>query len=147
MTTGEITLRILCRNLPGAVFEDKTAVRLGIQKGKEVIEDVPADSAEATFTVPLTVKRKPEEIVTRFYGPFVQGKSDDPFIYLCWGERIGTVWAGFGRAKLLLGPLTSEAVEKARQSGCPIEAVIDLTDAKGRPVYASIPADRVHWDL
>jgi hypothetical protein len=147
MTADEISLRILCRNLPGPVFQEHTDVRLGIQKGKEVIEDVLADAEQVTFTIPLKVRLVPGDARPRFSGPFVQGKSDDPFIYLCWGGRSRTVWEGFRRAKLLLRPLTAESVTQALQSGQPIEVTVDMTDAKGAPICASLPEDKVQWDL
>jgi hypothetical protein len=43
MSSGQqITIQIHCQNLPGAEFEGRTRVRLGIQKGKDVVEDVSA---------------------------------------------------------------------------------------------------------
>lgn len=147
MTAEEITLCIRCRNLTGPVFQEWTDVRLGIQKGKEVIDDVLADVDQVTFTVPLKVRRVPDDVRPRFSGPFVQGKSDDPFVYLCWGVRPRIVWEGFRRAKLLLRPLTAEPVRQALQSGQPIQVIVDMTDAKGAPICASIPEDKVQWDL
>lgn len=51
MSDGEVTLQLVCTRLPGICFSDSHTepptvyqpVFLGIQKGKEVVDAVPAD--------------------------------------------------------------------------------------------------------
>ena len=57
MPREEITINIHCENLQGKDFEGREAVRLGIQKGKDVIDDVSGDSGRVTFRIPLQVER------------------------------------------------------------------------------------------
>jgi hypothetical protein len=143
---SDITIRLRCRNLPGARVGESAAVRLGIQRGKEVVEDVSADAEEATFTAPLRIGGSPEAGPPNFLGPFAHGTVNDRFLYLCWGERTANgAWEGFGRAKIRLSPVTWEAITRAQETGAEIEAVIDMTDARGAPVFASLSADRVQW--
>jgi hypothetical protein len=137
-TPQEVIIHIHCHNLPGLGFDGRTAVRLGIQKGKEVIEDVPADRTQVTFTMPLRVERDSETGKPNFLGPFAQGTPQERFIYLCWGEKRGGNWDGFRRAKLHLKHLTWKQVEAALQQNQPIKFSFDMTDAKGGPACGSL---------
>lgn len=143
----EITLRIHCHELPGMAWGGRSGVRLGIQKGRDVVDDVPADAAEVTFTVPLRVKISPHSDAPDFSGPFVQGAKGDRFIYLNWGERLAGAdeWEGFSRAKLLLTDLSRARIANALQSGRPLKVSVRMTDARGRLVCASLRGDEVQW--
>ena len=134
----EIRLRIHCRHLPGTHFDGRTSVRLGVQKGKEVVEDVPADVEGVTFTIALRVTKNPKSGQPNFLGPFAHGTPDDRFIYLCWGEREGEDWDGFRRAKVRLNHLGWERLGEAWETGKPIEVIVDMTDHKGGPTCGSV---------
>lgn len=147
-SSPEIPLRIRCRNLPGSRFERWVGLRLGVQRGRaEVVQDVSADGAEATFDVTLKVSGEPSpDAGPDFTGPFAQGTRGDRFVYLTWGMRqADNGWEIVRRAKLRLGAIGWDWIAKARQTGEPLEVVIDATDAKGGPVCASLSADRVTW--
>jgi hypothetical protein len=141
----EITILLHCWNLPGKQFGDKDDVRLGIQKGSVVIEDVPGDVTQATYAIPLRVKQNSPTGNPDFTGPFVHGAPGERFIYLCWGERKEGNWYGFRRAKVHLNHLDWNAVETAWQTGRPIQAFIEMTDEKGGPLCASVKADKIRW--
>ena len=143
----EIKVLIHCRDLPGSKFQERTRVRLGIQKGTDVIEDVPGDVESVTFTVPLRVTRNSASGRPNFLGPFAHGTPCERFIYLCWGERRGGNWDGFRRAKLHLSQLSWESIEKAIEDGSAIEAVVNVTDAKGGPLCASVREDKIEWKV
>lgn len=147
MSPAEITLLLHCQNLPGTEFEGRTAVRLGIQKGTEVIEDVPGDVTQVTFAIPLRVKKNPQTGQPDFAGPFAQGRPGERFIYLCWGERKGEAWDGFRRAKIHLSHLDWGVVEAALKSGRPILALLEMTDDKGGPLCASVKEDKIRWQI
>jgi hypothetical protein len=141
----EIQIQIICQHLPGSQFKKRMGIRLGIQKGKMVIDDVGADASSANFTAALRVVQNMETGAFNFMGPFAQGSPQERFIYLCWGERKNDSWEGFSRAKLQLRPIDSDVVERALANGTPIQVVIDMTDAKGGPLCASIKADKIAW--
>jgi hypothetical protein len=143
----EITIQLLCRKLPGTQFEGRTAVRLGIQNGKDVIEDVPGDAQSVTFTVPLRVTGNPKNGQPNFLGPFAHGTPDQRFLYLCWGERQGESWETFRRAKVHLSHLSWQVIDKALETGQPIKAFMDMTDDKGGPLCASIKDDKIEWKI
>lgn len=139
MNSSQVVLiHLHCHKLPGSCFEGKSAVRLGIQKGQEVVDDVPAEAREVLFTVPLRVQPDSVTGQPNFLGPFAQGRSQERFIYLCWGQRLNNVWEGFRRAKVHLKHLTWQQVEAALQQRQPIEFSFDMTDAKGGPVCGSL---------
>lgn len=133
-----VTLRVHCRTLPGIRFENRDKVRLGIQKGADVIEDVPGDADSVTFTVPLRVRSHPKNGQPNCLGPFAHGTPDDRFLYLCWGERNGEEWEAFRRAKVPLKFLNWERLQRPLETGEPIEISLDMTDAKGGPVCGTV---------
>jgi hypothetical protein len=140
-----ITILIHCRNLPGLVCGERSHVRLGIQKGNDVIEDVSADVEKVTFNVSMRVEQQPSNGKPNFLGPFAQGTPQERFIYLCWGERVGNNWHGFRRAKIHLKHLEWQAVASSLETGTPIEAFISMTDNKGEPLCASVKKDKIEW--
>ncbi len=143
----ELTIRLRCIDLPGREFDGKSSVRLGVQKGKVVIEDCLAGVPEITFSCLLRVERNEESGKPNFLGPYAQGTPTERFIYLCWGERIADMWNGFGRAKVPLKELEWQAVEEAISTDKPIEAIIRMTDQKGGPLYASVKSDNLSWQV
>jgi hypothetical protein len=143
-STLEIHLEIHCYNLPGLQVGEHHAVRLGIQKRQEVIEDVFADSEEAIFTVPLRVEFKPTG-TANFLGQFVHGNPKEKFIYLCWGERNGGEWDGFSRAKLQLLPLSHTLLFHAADTNTPLKVRINMQDEKGKIICATIKDKQLAW--
>jgi hypothetical protein len=143
----EITILLHCRELPGNSFESHTAVRLGVQRGRDVVDDVPGDAGDVTFTIPLRVTRNAKNGRPTFLGPFAQGRADDRFIYLNWGERCHGAWEGFRRAKIKLGHLSWERVEEAIGEGRPIEALLTMTDGRGGPLCATVREPYIAWKL
>ena len=146
-TDNELTLLIHCHNLPGTECAGKTDVRLGVQKGQVVLDDVPAEGEEITFPVPLRVILRGHNGQPDFRGPFVQGRVGERFVYLCWGQRRGEAWEGFRRAKLPLSQISRPLLEKALQTGKPLHVFLDMTDDRGGPLTASIKEHAMVWRL
>lgn len=142
--TLEITLKIRCHHLPGAQVGERNAVRLGIQKRKEVIEDVPADVEEAVFLAPVRVEFR-ETGGANFLGPFAQGTPAERFVYLGWGERNGELWEGFSRAKLQLLPIPHALLLRASDTNTPLEVSVNMTDEKGKLICATIKEKQLVW--
>lgn len=142
----EITVRLRCTNLPGSACCGRSAVRLGIQKGQDVIEDVLADG-ETTFEASLRAQLHAATGKPNFLGPYAQGTPQERFLYLCWGERHGGAWDGFRRAKVHLKHLSWDDVARHLASGEPMEAELRLTDAKGEPLCASVRPTHISWTV
>ena len=142
--TLEIVLKIRCYNLPGIQVGERNAARLGIQRGKEVIEDVSADVDEATFFAPLRVEFKGAG-AANFLGPFAQGTPAERFVYLCWGERNGAHWEGFSRAKLQLLSIPHTLLSRASDTNTPLEVRVNMTDEKGKIICATIKEKQLCW--
>lgn len=140
-----IVIHLHCQALPGSTFGDRHNIRLGIQKGKVVIDDVAASVEEVTFRALLRVAQNPETGKPNFLGPYAQGKPAERFLYLCWGERIDGAWEGVGRVKVHLNVIEWPAVAHAIATGEPIAATIQMTNAKGQPLYASVKQEQITW--
>lgn len=143
----QVTIRLRCIELPGREIDGRSNVSLGIQKGKQVIEDQAADAAEIVFECPLRVEKNSESGKPNFLGPYAQGTPKERFIYLCWGERKAGAWDGFGRVKVHLKEITWSAVEQALTAAKPLEATVKLTNSKGQPIYASVGKEYITWHL
>ena len=136
----EITLRIHCHEVPGVRFGERTAVRLGIQKGQDVVDDVLAEGDGVIFTATLRVgvlkTGKPN-----FLGPYAHGKPEERFLYLCWGERMAEQWNPFRRAKVPLTHLNWHGLDKSWETGEPIILSVGMTDSRGGPACGSVDVD------
>ena len=142
-----ITILLHCTDLPGTVFEGRTAIRLGVQKGKAVVDDVAADVESITFICPMRVERGTETGKPNFLGPFAQGTREERFIYLSWGGQGQTRWEMFRRAKIQLKDIPWTSVEQAAATEKPIEATIRMTDKRGGPLCASVKKEFITWTL
>jgi hypothetical protein len=139
ISVGDIHLAFVCSDLPPG-----TALRLGIQRGAVVINDVPAEGNAITFSFAVVVRPRAGGI--DFGGPFVQGRPGERFVYLCWGTRDEAgAWEMVKRAKIPLAGITPVLADRAERSGRAIEAVLEMTDHRGGPVCASYPPDRMSW--
>jgi hypothetical protein len=143
-------VRIVGRRPPGLSWSGRTGIHVGVQRGGEVVGLVRGDSADAIFDIEITIDVD-ERGVPDFRGPYVHGRRGERFVYLSFGEVDDTgAFAMFRRLKLHLTPLTeqpltqpngADALARAKR----IEAVLELTDPKGRPVAASVRPPWVTW--
>jgi hypothetical protein len=119
---------------------------VGVQRGSEVLGLVNGDAADAIFDIEVDVVAdgdgRPD-----FRGPFVHGRRGERFVYLSWGEvdSEGT-FTMFRRLKLHLAPLVNEWAEKVFAAKR-IQAVLELTDTRGRPLAASVRPPWVTWRI
>lgn len=137
----EITIEVVCRNLPGLSFEDAPGggpVHLGIQKRDEVIGAVPADLKQVIFRPTFKIGKQPDG-TPNFLGPFAKGTAQERFFYLSWGvvDDHGYLKM-FRRAKIHLNHLTWEQVQNASLRDKPLKVIIDMTGQKGDPICGSI---------
>lgn len=151
---GTLRVRVIGTDLPGTCFRDpqdparpvKDPVFLGIQRGREVIEQVPGDAKTATFTPEFRVEKK-KDGTPNFLGPFAQGTADDRFFYLSWGVKDAQgAFHMFRRLKIRLGHLDTKRVQRACRSGEPITVKLRLTDAKGGPLCATPHPPNIEWE-
>lgn len=144
---GWVPVRIVGRRLPGSSWSGRHGIHVGVQCDGEVIGLVPGDAADAIFDIDVDVVAdvagEPD-----FRGPYVHGRRGERFVYLSWGEVDGDgTFAMFRRLKLHLAPLveheTAEKVFAAKR----IQAVLELTDTRGRPLAASVRPPWVTWRI
>jgi hypothetical protein len=147
-----LRVRVIGTDLPGRSFDDthdqltRAPVYVGVQRGREVVDAVPADRESVTFDVEFRVERRKDGTVN-FLGPYAQGTPDDRFFYLCWGvQQKGHPFAMFRRLKLRLGHYGWDEVQKAVAAGTALTVHLRLTDDKGGPLCATPPATHLRWD-
>lgn len=142
-----VELRIVGRKLPGRQVGDYRAVHVGLGRGATLRDLTPGDAPEVTFHVPLTVVTD-REGWQDFRGSFVQGKRGARFVYLSWGE-VGPDghFQLFRAAKLHLSTIPAADLARALETGARIEAVLDLTDARGGPLCASVRPPWLTWSV
>ena len=143
----EITFEIVCTRLPDPQSGGRGVLHLAIQKDDELLEAAPVSRKRIVFRPVLRV-RKHADGSPNFLGPFAHGSRTDRFIYLVWTVVEGSALvARLGRIKILLNHIEWADVERALARAKPIKVTLALTDAKGRPVFASIRPDRATWEL
>jgi hypothetical protein len=140
-----LELRIHAENLPGATVGGRAEVRVGIQKGQEVEQEVPADAEGAVFTATLSVKRDANDGRAVFTGPYAHGTPKDRFMYLSWGERDGNDFQMFSRTKIPLQGASWDSIMAALDHGKPLEVVVNLTNAEGGIMTGSLKGPAVRW--
>jgi Family of unknown function (DUF5990) len=138
-----VHFRLVGTDLPGAACAPApthpgmyTAIHVGVQRGKEVVDLVRGDAAQAVFEFDVDIRNG------KFGGPYIHGGSRERFIYLSWGEVIAGHFIMFRRAKLQLDSLDPEACD-----GRTIEGRLGLTDAKGLPLCASVRPPKITWTV
>lgn len=139
-----VTLEIICTELPSAGSDQ---LQLGLQLDQTIVELAPAGSQRIVFKPTLRVRRNADGSAN-FLGGFAQGSKTERFIYLNWvTTSSGGLTSQLGRIKLHLGHLPWAAVKQAADTGRPIRVTLALTNAKGRPVMASVHADAAMWEI
>jgi uncharacterized protein DUF5990 len=139
----EVHFRIVGTDLPGAscgpsptpsgTYEN---IHVGLQRKQEPVDLVRADAKQAVFEFDATIRNG------RFSSPHIHGKGDERFIYLTWGELVGTEFRMFRRAKLQL-----DSLDPAEAAGRTITGTLSLTDAKGHPTCASVRPPAITWHV
>lgn len=142
-----IATKIVGHKLPGRRCGGWDAVHLGIQRGREVVGSVPVDVTEVRFDLTLDVIVGDDGGAADFRGPYVQGTRGARFFYLSWGQ-IGedSAFAMFARVKLPLPALDADALARLKTGDTPLTALVELSDARGRPVTASLRAPQLVWE-
>jgi hypothetical protein len=146
--TGQVAIRILGRDLPGRRFGPEAGdVHVGVQRGREAIDLVPGDAADAVFelSVGLAPARdgRPD-----FRGPYAQGRPGERFLYLSWGRvSPGGGFEMFRRAKLWLDAIEPALLERALATGAAVEGRLPLTDRSGGPLCSSVRPPLIEWRL
>ena len=108
-----------CPTLPG--------VTVGLQRGREVVDERPADGSDKSWALELTVVAGPD-----LRGPHVQGRRGERFVYLSW-QRGGEM---FRRAKLMLDDLPSYEDQLL---------TVGLTMSDGSPLCAAVRPPALSW--
>ena len=140
----EITLEIICIELPGAGANN---LQLGLQRDQQIVDIASAGSKRIVFKPTLRVRRNADGSAN-FLGEFAQGSKTERFIYLNWLTPSGAgLMSQLGRIKLHLTHLTWGQVKKAVDNARPIRVTLNLTNAKGKPVMASVHADAAKWEI
>lgn len=139
-----VNLEFECIDFPDADRLAYAALRLGIQKGKEVEQDVPCQQGHVRFTFHLDTTVKADHSVA-LGGPYAQGPSRSRFVYLCWGERVNGEWRQSSRIKVALDALSSAIIERSVGTQSPVRARIRVTNGKGEPAAASLKPGNIEW--
>ena len=114
-----------------------------------VRELVPGDAASASWEMPVTIKRGPDQGnkgVIDFGGLFVRGDRSDRHVGLVWGEVPGDgTFRLFRGAKLRLTDIERPVVDRAWRPGFVLVAKVRLTDANGNPICARVRPPDIEW--
>jgi hypothetical protein len=131
---------------PGGGFPGARNVHVGVQRKDrrdELLGLTPGDAPSARWAFEATVA--PADDGFDFKGPYIQGRPGARFVYLSWGTvDDDSAFTMFRRAKLWLDAIDAVTLDAARQYGS-LVARLELTDAKGHPLCASVRPPLVRW--
>ncbi len=134
-------------NLPGrrcAVGEGYDNVHVGVQFRKEVVDLHPGDAASASWSFEVDARDVPDGI--DFYGPHVQGRRGERFVYLSWGTvDADGVFTMFRRAKLMLSAVDPVVIAAARGAEARLVGRLGLTGGDGGPRCAAVRPPGIDW--
>ena len=65
---AHLTIRVHCIDFPGRSFDGKADIKVGPQKGNEVVDEVFGDAKEADFLFDLRVERNAKTGKPNFLG-------------------------------------------------------------------------------
>ena len=136
-----VSIQLVCSNFPSITFGSRTPIYVGLQKKSDIVNEVPSNTKQATFTIPIQIKRG-KDGNPDFRGPYVHGRVGDRFIYLVWFEKIEDTNVRFGRAKIKLSQLNWQHLQQDS-----IKAYLSMSDRKGCPVCATVPKDLIQWSI
>ena len=135
---SEITLQIiLTRPTPGVMY--------GLQKGSgstyETVQKQVTASGDLSFKFSITVKgERSKDILPKFSGSYVQGPSDNKFVYIDIGKASGqtdSTWSR--RLKIPLTGITWEDIDSfTRTPNSIIETHVPGTGKDGGPNCATV---------
>ena len=134
---AQLRIKIIGEKLPGRAVGPHTNVHIGVQKGTDVVDIVPAEGPSATFDI--SIAHRDDD----FRGPYVHGKPGERFLYLSWVDVDDTgIATMFSRIKIMLSAIPAGLLRADTTS---LEAYLALTDAKGKLVVASVRPPAITW--
>lgn len=134
-------VRIEGTELPGPLFAN---VYVGVQRGKDVIDLVPADAAAARWSFEVRTKLGDEGSLD-MSGPFVHGRPGERFLYLSWGTVDAGGFTMFRRAKLMFADVPPAALDAAAEGDSVLVGRVTLTDSGGNPRCARVREPDLRW--
>lgn len=144
-------IRIEGHDLPGARGGAQAdalrlgGVHVGVQRGRQVVELVPASAASARWE--LEVAGREIDGLLDVGGPWVHGRPGARFLYLSWGSVDGSGFAMFRRAKLMFGDIPTALLRGAHEGSGVLVGELGLTDACGDPRCARVRPPDIVWTL
>ena len=120
-------------------------VHVGVQRKAEVVDQVPADAAQATWS--FEVSSREIDGMLDVGGPWVHGRPGARFLYLSWGAVTDNGFAMFRRAKLMFTDVPTELLRAAHEGSGTLVGRVGLTDAAGEPLCARVRSPAISWTV
>ena len=139
--------RVRVVDIPPTTCGPWSAVELGIQKQEHVLPAtyLPAGTAECTGELRLKHDTRTGAAPV-FLGPFAFGPPSGRFVYLSWSGVQDGKRVRFRRAKLPLGGITWEQVERVLSRQGVLVATIAGRARDGGPACATVPLAGGGWE-
>ncbi|MBM0202495.1 hypothetical protein JNW90_04720 [Micromonospora sp. STR1s_5] len=120
-------------------------VHVGVQRKADVVDQVPADAASATWS--FEVSSREIDGALDVGGPWVHGRPGARFLYLSWGSVTQDGFAMFRRAKLMFTDVPTELLHTAHEGNGTLVGRVGLTDAAGEPICARVNPPAIAWSV
>ncbi|RAO34388.1 hypothetical protein PSN13_03255 [Micromonospora saelicesensis] len=120
-------------------------VHVGVQRKTEVVDQVPADAARATWSFEASSREIDGALDVG--GPWVHGRPGARFLYLSWGAVTQDGFAMFRRAKLMFTDVPTELLRAVHEGDGTLVGRLGLTDAAGGPICARVHPPAIAWTV
>ena len=126
-------LGVGCPDLPG--------VTVGVQRGREVVDEQPAAGRDLRWELEVDLRPPGPGGAPDLRGPAVHGRPGGRFLYLSWQRGPEGM---FRRAKLMLDVVPPDLLAAAA-TGAGLRGRLGLTLQDGTPVCAAVRPPAITW--
>ena len=145
MSTEEVTIRYVCRNLPGMRWRTIGGVHVGIGRDSTLEQITSANAEEIVLEATYRIGRRRDGSPS-FRGPLAHGPASKRFTYITWLEKQGRgCFQTFAAIKVSLYDIPESAIRKSQKTNIPMVAVINMTQEDGHVSCATLKPPDIEW--
>ena len=145
MSAEKVTVRYICRNLPGKRWRSVDSVHIGIGR-ESTLEQITSADAEEVILEATYVIGKRRDGSPSLGGPLAHGPASKRFTYITWLEKQrGRCFRTFAAIKVSLYDIPASAIRNSQKMNVPIVAVINMTQDDGHVSCATLKPPDIQW--
>ncbi len=147
MSSEELTIHYVCRNLPGKSWRTCRSVHIGIGRGSTMEQITSADTEEIILKATYKVGKR-RDGGPNFLGPLASGPPSKRFTYITWLEKQSRqCFHRFAAIKISIFDVPWNVVRNSQENDDPLVAVINMTQDDGHVSCATLKPPDIKWQV